>query len=162
MASGELCISYSVNSIDCERPDPHDTVEGFIRNAIIGSAAIRCGDQSLHIPECGLLHLSRSLIRLSTFPVLYGIRASETLLYPDVDFHSTFSDDGLELAVNDNGRRLVFEVPLASTLRQVGTFHASLLQTLFETCPEVKLDGHLRLQIPDAFALAFLLKPEDR
>ncbi len=91
---------------------------------------------------------------------MYGVEASECVLDMGVDFRSTFENGILVLEVIDlpiKQNSLVIRVPPAEAQRIVGSFHRDVLFDLFGRCPK-SLDERLLLRIPDAFALAGLMR----
>lgn len=156
-------IKYEIERVDCSLPpdDTNGSYEGFVAHAIKGKALIGFGEKSVPTGPCGLLQLSRSLIRLCTFPVLYSMEAFETVLDRDIDFRSVARDENIIFTITEGHKsRLVFEVPLREALQAVGAFHRDLLMKLFEACPPIREHGLLLIRIPDAFALAHTSNPD--
>jgi hypothetical protein len=108
---------------------------------------------SVTIDSCGLFQLSRSLIRLCTYPTMYGMEATETAWDTDFDMRSTFHDGQLELLFR-GAHATVFRVAIDQALRAVGKFNRDLLNELWVKCPSLRDEGTLLVRMPDAFALA--------
>lgn len=153
-------IEYAVESIDCQYSgnDSNAEYEVFMAHAIVGTVKLGSIDKSISVTSCGLLALSRSLIRLCIFPAMYGVEAFETILDTDVDLTSTYQDGFVELDVHRGIRsQLRIEVSLADAMGAVGRFHKALLLELFGACPQVRQHPLLLVRVPDAFALAQIL-----
>ena len=157
-------IDYEIGRVDCDcirsNPDNGD-YEGFMLNAVMGEVTLRCGTKSISTGQCALLWLSRSLIRLCTFPVLYGLKASETVMETDIDLRSKYEKGKIILAISKKRRpQLAFEIPLAHALQTAGAFHRSLLVVLSEKCPALRANDLLLVRIPDGFALKHMRQLE--
>ncbi len=151
-------IKYEIERIDCRLPKETSGFEGFIEHVLTGQAMIGFGDKSVSTGRCGLLGLWRSLIRLFTFPALYGREAFETVLDRDIDFRSDFQDGKVVFTIVEIGRsKFTFEVSVVEALQVVGAFHHELLTKIFEAWPDIRRHGWLLIHIPDAFALAPML-----
>jgi hypothetical protein len=156
----KFAITHDIEKIDCSIAfdTSYAASVSFVENVIIGTAKLKFLDKELSVARYPLFVLSRSLIRLCTFPILYGCEASESVLEQDIDFRSNFSNGRISLHVND-GRKGEFEsqVFLDDALRTVGTFHLGLLAILLQECPAYR-GYHIPMErIPDAFALAGIL-----
>lgn len=150
-------IEYAIEKIDCDSPadDSNTSYEGFMLHAIIGRAMLHLGNQSIGIGRCGLLALSRSLIRLCTFPALYGLEAFETVIDLPTDFRASIDKENVVICVSSgSAKETKFVVSLDEAMREIGAFHRGLLSELFVQCPQIKNHGLLLVRIPDAFALA--------
>jgi hypothetical protein len=154
-----LGITYDIQQVRCDLP--HDDVETFVEHILRGTASISFGDQSIHLPPCGLLRMSRSLIRLCTFPVLYGIEAHESVMDYGIDFRSTYQNQELCLEIKgfgDGREEIVLSLPMSEAIGIVGTFHRNILLEIFRRCPTIIDENRLLLTIPDGFALSFLAR----
>ncbi len=159
--TGKLEISYELEKID---PDlPRDDVESFVEYTMRGVVTISYGDQSARIPPCGLLRVSRSLVRLCTFPVLYGEEAHESVLEYAIDFCSVYKDGRLLIDIenlHDSQGRMKLSLLVEEAQKIMGDFHRSVLFDMFKRCPNLLNENQLMLQIPDAFPLSFLARFE--
>jgi hypothetical protein len=162
--SNDFWIKHKVEQVNCLIPrDSNPDYEGFMLNAMIGEAVIGSGEQSISTGKCSLLCLSRSLIRLCTFPVLYGTEAFESVMETSIDLRSRFNGGNLVISVQDGRVQvLTFHVPLVAALQKVGSFHHSLLMSLFQSCPVLRDYGALLVGIPDAFAIEQMVRARER
>lgn len=153
----QLQISYELEKVD---PNLHrDSVESFVEFAMRGVVTISCGERSSRIPPCGLLRVSRSLVRLCTFPVLYGEEAHESVLDYAIDFRSVYENGKLRLEIMNLDKKaesMTLSLLVADAQRIIGDFHKGLLFHLFRRCPELLDENLLMFQIPDAFPLSLI------
>jgi hypothetical protein len=149
-------VTYEVEQVQCDLPT--DIVHVFVEYVLVGTVTIFSGERSLKISPCGLLQVSQSLVRLCTFPVMYGVEASESRFDNGADFRSTFDDGVLVLEVNPGFKEhnLVVRVPPVEAQKIVGSFHRDVLLDLFRLCPKLQYENLLLLKIRDAFPLAGL------
>ena|SRR6185503_7520596 len=163
--TNDFWIKHKVEQVNCliPREDSNPEYEGFMLNAMIGEAVIGSGDQSISTGKCSLLWLSRSLIRLCTFPVLYASEAYESVMETSTALRSRFQDGTLAISVQESRKQvLTFQVPLVTAIQTVGAFHNDLLLTLFQSCPVLRDYGTLLVRIPDAFAIEQMLRSQER
>jgi hypothetical protein len=154
----EFRIAYNIDRVECDK-SPNE-VETFVEHVLRGSVTIYSGDRSIRIWPCGLLRVSRSLIRLCTFPALYRVEAQESILDEPIDFRSVYTDGNIVLEVGRIGQdheKITISLPVSDALEIVGDFHKNILLELFRRCQNT-LNENLLLQIPDAFPLSFLAR----
>jgi hypothetical protein len=157
--SHQLQITYEVDQTQCDLPSNDD--ETFVEHVVRGAVTIFSDVRAFRIWPCGVLRVSRSLVRLCTFPVMYGVEARESVLELDIDFRSTFENGHIILEAIRLGRKqdnLVVQIPPSDALQIVGSFHRNVLLDIFRRCPKVQDENLLLLKIPDAFALAGLMR----
>lgn len=152
-------ITFDVDRADCN-PCEHQ-VEPFVENVLRGSVTIISSDHSFCIKPCGILRVSRSLLRLCTFPILYGIEARETVLDLGIDFRAVYEKTyiALEIMILSRGRKnIVLSLPVADALQVLGRFHRDIVLEIFRRCPSLIDEIALLAEIPDAFALSFIAR----
>ncbi len=136
-------------------------VEAFVEFTLRGSVTIHSNNGSMRIGPCGLLGVSRSLIRLCTFPVLYGVETNESVMDYGIDFRSVYEIGRITLEVGNFGREhdnISVSLAAAEAMEIAGAFHKNILLEIFRRCPRILDENRLLLQIPDAFPLAFLAR----
>jgi hypothetical protein len=144
-----LQLSFEIEHLDCSATSD---VETFVSHVARGSVSIAAAGRQVRLSPCGVLRVSRSLLRICTFPVLYEIPAFESDDLP-WDFRAHTENDDLIITISGQlDREMLVRCPAIQAMRIIGRFHREVLLAILERCPSI--GEHLLLQIPDAFALS--------